>query len=121
MKHNATARIKTVIGERYDVDLHGNVDFTHFKIVKDKKYYIFIEHTGEFDATIETVFELADNYNNLAHTSFDVIIAGDVKHLNLALKSMIDRYQFIGGKNILWVHYTIDGKKYSYPFKLKFE
>jgi len=135
MKHNATAHIRTNSGERYYLDLHGNVDFNHFKIVKDQKYNLFIEHTGglaggSIDATVYIVFELSDNSNNLACSSYVVTLkaepgdfgSGDTakKYLNIAFTTNDVYCQFIEGKNLLWVHYTIDGKKYSYPFKLKF-
>jgi len=61
---------------------------------------LYIEPTGgldggSIDATVETVFELADNLQNVAHTSFGILVAGYVKHLNMAYRPMIDGYQII--------------------------
>jgi len=83
MKHNAIAYIRNM-GATYYFDLHGNVDFTHFKIVKDQKYHIRIVHTGGGRSgkaasmqTVNTVFELSDNLNNLACSSYGVTLKAE--------------------------------------------
>jgi len=114
----------------YDFNKKGQSLIDGFKLEKNTRYTIRVYHNDSKGIRMADYIncELAKKVNNLSDFSFSVKDDPDApwevdsayKILNLSTHSDTTRVTLNGNNGILYIYYTIDEYRYTYPLQLNF-